>query len=243
MEIRRFYVNSDDITDNVVTICGDEFWHLTKVLRYKVGYQIIVCNDSDGKDYLCTIDLIEKDYAQATVCKIINNECKTKVGITLFQALPKGDKADLIVQKAVELGVQNIVFFNSDYVSEKKFNIDRLHKINVEACKQCGRSRLSKIYGLLTFDEMLQKLNNFDKVLVCYENEKLNGIKNELKSFNGDNLAIIIGSEGGFSEQEIDKCKLNSAVSVTLGNRIMRCETASIVVCGIVMYELGEMSR
>ena len=131
MEIRRFYVNSDDITDNVVTICGDEFWHLTKVLRYKVGYQIIVCNDSDGKDYLCTIDLIEKDYAKATVNRIIDNECKTKIGITLFQALPKGDKADLIVQKAVELGVQNIVFFNSDYVSEKKFNIDRLHKINV----------------------------------------------------------------------------------------------------------------
>ena len=161
----------------------------------------------------------------------------------MFQALPKGDKADLIVQKAVELGVQNIVFFNSDYVSEKKFNIDRLHKINVEACKQCGRSRLSKIYGLYTFDQMLQKLQGFDKVLVCYENEKINDIKNELKYFNGDNLAIIIGSEGGFSEREIDKCQSNGAVSVTLGNRIMRCETASIVVCGIAMYELGEMSR
>ena len=138
MDIKRFYVNADDITDNVVTILGDEFWHLTKVLRYKTGYQIIVCNNQDGKDYLCKITLIDKDYAQAIVQDIVDNECKTKVNVTLFQALPKGDKADLIVQKAVELGVQDIYFFNSSFVSEAKFNLDRLNKINVEACKQCG---------------------------------------------------------------------------------------------------------
>ena len=243
MEIRRFYVDCNDINEDVVTISGDEFWHLTKVLRYKVGYQIIVCNNKDGKDYYCTIKTIEKDYCTAIVQKICDNECKTKVAVTLYQALPKGDKIDLILQKAVELGVQDIVFFNSDYVSEKKFNLDRLNKINVEACKQCGRSRISNISGLLTFDKMLDSLKIYDKVIICYEDEKVNSIKCELENCTYNNIAIIIGSEGGFSEQEVDLCKKQGAVSVTLGSRIMRCETASIVTCGIVMYELGEMSR
>ena len=117
MDIRRFYVSEDDITDNVVTICGDEFWHLTKVLRYKVGYKIIVCNNVDGKDYLCKINFIDKDYCQAIIEDVFDNECKTKVEVSLFQALPKGDKADLILQKAVELGVKNIFFFSSEFVA------------------------------------------------------------------------------------------------------------------------------
>lgn len=243
MDIRRFYVNIDDICDNVVTICGDEFWHLTKVLRYKVGYQIIVCNNVDGKDYFCKIKLIDKDYAQAVIEDVVDNECKTKHNIALFQALPKGDKIDLICQKAVELGVQDIFVFESQYVAEKKFNLERLHKINVEACKQCGRSRTSNVYGLLAFDEVVGLLANFDKVIVCYEKEKANSIKAELQGEIGQNIAIVIGSEGGFSEQEISSFVQNGAKSVTLGSRIMRCETASIVACGILMYELGEMSR
>lgn len=243
MDIRRFYVSIDDITDNVVTICGDEFLHITKVLRYKKGYQIIVCNNNDGKDYYCTIKLIDKDYLQAEINYAEDNECKTKVELTLFQALPKGDKADLIVQKAVELGVSNIYFFNSCNVAEKKFNLDRLHKINVEACKQCGRSRTSYIYGLFEFEEILSLLHNFDKVIICYENEKENDIKTVLKTFKGESIAIIIGSEGGFNQNEVQMCKKFGANCVTLGRRIMRCETASIVTCGIVMYELGEMSR
>ncbi len=243
MEIRRFYVSQDDIIDNIVTICGDEFWHLTKVLRYKVGYKIIVCNNVDGKDYYCTIKRIEKDYCEAVIEDIKDNECKTKTEIILFQALPKGDKADLIVQKAVELGVSNIYLFESDFVAEKKFNLDRLNKINLEACKQCGRSRISNIFGLLSFEQMTELLGKFDKVLLCYENEKVNNIKSELTAFNGESIAIIIGSEGGFSEEEVAICKDKGASIVTLGSRIMRCETASIVVCGVVLYELGEMSR
>lgn len=243
MDIKRFYVSTDDITDNVVTICGDEFWHITKVLRYKKGYQIIVCNDMDGKDYYCKITLIEGDYLQAEITDVVENECKTKVDCVLYQALPKGDKADLIVQKAVELGVSNIVFFNSQNVAEKKFNQERLYKINVEACKQCGRSRLSDVNGLLEFDEVLGRLDFYDKVILCYENEKENDIKSALSTFKGERIAIVIGSEGGFTEKEVQSFKEFGAESVTLGSRIMRCETASIVTCGIVMYELGEMKK
>lgn len=241
MEIRRFYVKPEDIANDIVTISGNEFWHLTKVLRYKVGYNLIVCNNFDGIDYLCELCEISKDYAIAKVQEKLDNECKTKCKITLFQALPKGDKVDLITQKAVELGVSNIVFFNSDFVSESKFNLERLNKINVEACKQCGRSRISNIFGLVDFEQVVQNFDKFDKVVVCYENEKINSIKNELEGKNFENIAIVIGSEGGFSQSEIDVCKTNNASIVTLGKRILRCETASIVVCGLVLYALGEM--
>lgn len=243
MDIRRFYIAQEDICGNQVTISGDEFWHLTKVLRYKLGYSLIVCNNIDGNDYLCELTEISKDFARAEVKEIVPNECKTKAKITLYQALPKGDKADFITQKAVELGVSDIVFFNSDYVSEKKFNIERLNKINVEACKQCGRSRISNIKGLLSFDQMLCELDLFDKVILCYENEKINSIKSQLRGEKFENIALIVGSEGGFSEQEVEKAKQKGAEAVTLGSRILRCETASIVVCGVVLYELGEMDR
>lgn len=242
MDIKRFYVAKENIVGNCITITGDEFWHLTKVLRYKVGYSLIVCNNDDGNDYFCELKEIAKDYAVADIQKVVANECKTKAKITLYQALPKGDKSDFITQKAVEIGVSDIVFFNSDFVSEKKFNLERLNKINVEACKQCGRSRISNIKGLLEFDQMIDELNFYDKVIFCYENEKFNSIKAELGGKIFDNIALIVGSEGGFSEKEVEKAKQVGAKVVTLGKRILRCETASIVVCGIVMYELGEMS-
>lgn len=241
MEIRRFYVNEQDINGNLVTITGDEFWHLTKVLRHKVGYKIIVCNNVDGNDYYCNITEIGADYCLAEVQNVVANECKTSSSVTLLQALPKGDKADLIVQKAVELGVQNIVFFDSSCVSESKFNAERLNKINVEACKQCGRSRISNIYGLISFGEMLSCLEKFDKVIMCYEKENERSIKQGLQAISGDKIAVIIGSEGGFAEGEATAIQSHGGVSVSLGKRIMRAETASIVACGLIMYELGEM--
>lgn len=243
MDIKRFYVKSEDINDNICKITGNEFYHLTKVLRHKVGFVIIVCNNIDGKDYYAKLTEINKDFALAEIYDAIDNECKTNVDITLYQALPKGDKIDLITQKAVELGISNIKIFNSKYVSESKFNIDRLDRINLEACKQCGRSRVANINGVLDFSSMLLELDSYDKVLVCYENEKYNNFKTALDNFNGKSLALIIGSEGGFDIEEIEKIREHGGISVTLGSRILRAETASIVSVALAMYELGELNR
>ena len=243
MDIKRFYVDSEDISDGIITITGDEFNHLTRVLRYKVGYSLIACNNVDGLDYVATIKAINKDSATCKIDEIISNECKTNTAVTLYQALPKGDKIDLIVQKSIELGAGEIVVFNSENVAEKKHNIDRLNRINIEACKQCGRSRIATIRGVIEFDELISELNRYDKVIVCYEKEKINTFKNELSSRNIGSLAIIIGSEGGFSADEVLQIISSGGKSVTLGSRILRCETASIVTVGIAMYELGEMEK
>lgn len=244
MEIKRFYANLNNFIENEVVIDGGEFYHMTKVLRHKVGYKIIVSNNYDGKDYHCVVTQINKDSAVARIESVTDNECKTNVDITLFQALPKGDKIDFIVQKAVELGVSKINVFNSDYVSESKFNLDRQNKINIEACKQCGRSRIAAIDGLISYDETLLRAASSDLILFAYEKELHNDIKSVItKNKNIKSLAIIIGSEGGFNEEEVSRAKSIGAEVVTLGSRIMRCETASIICTGIVMYELGEMSR
>lgn len=243
MDIKRFYVSPELFDGDMIRIEGGEFNHLTRVLRHKVGYKIIVCNDADGIDYYAEITEINRDFVIAKVYDKQDNECKTNVEVTLYQALPKGDKIDLITQKAVELGVGNIVVFDSEYVSENKFNLDRLDKINVEACKQCGRSRVAKIRGKLAFDEMITELSRYDKVIVCYENEQINTFRSQLEGAKINNLALIIGSEGGFAEKEIEQIKSAGGVSVTLGSRILRAETASIVSIGLAMYELGEMVR
>ncbi|MEG1509038.1 MAG: RsmE family RNA methyltransferase [Clostridia bacterium] len=239
MEIKRFFANKEDFFDDKVNLHGDEFYHLTKVLRYKVGFNAIVCC-GDDLDYYCKVEKIEKDSAVLKITKKEANNCKTKHYITLFQALPKGDKMDLIVQKAVELGVSEIVFFNSKNVAETKFNLSRLQKICVEACKQCGRSFVPVTQGLLTFKQCAENLKTYDTQIVCYEDEKRLTLSQILKKA-GARVAVVIGSEGGFCPEEVEILKINGAFSVTLGKRILRCETASITALAIAMNDLGEM--
>ena len=135
MEIKRFFVDAENYDGKNIIVDGEEYIHMSKVLRHKVGYQIIV-NLDDGKDYYCVIREMGKDYAKAEVQKVVDNECKASASVTLFQALPKGDKLDFITQKCVELGVERIVPFLSKYVNETKFNLPRANRIALEARNQ-----------------------------------------------------------------------------------------------------------
>lgn len=240
MEIKRFFADKSDYADGFIIIDKDEFVHLTKVLRHKIGYKVIV-NLNDEKDYLGHIVEIAKDYAKIQVDEIIENQCKTKAEVTLFQALPKGDKFDFIIQKCVELGVKNITPFLSKFTNETKINHSRSERIALEACKQCGRSIKAEIGELIEFDEMVQKLKEFDTIIFPYEHATV-GSMAEIKGLEeGKKIALIIGSEGGFSPEEAQKIEECGGQILSLGKRILRCETASIISVGLVMYELGEL--
>ncbi len=242
MEIKRFFANQTALNDGIIVIDGDEYIHMSKVLRHKIGYKIIV-NLEDGKDYFCEIISMNKDNCQAKVESIKDNECKSSNSITLFQALPKGDKIDLIIQKAVELGVKNIVPFYSQYVNEKKFNLDRANKIADEACKQCGRAIKCKVADVVEFSKILQIIEAYDLVIMPYENCTCGSVKNIETLKSAKNIAVIIGSEGGFDQQEAEAIKQVGGHIVSLGKRILRCETASIVAITLLQYELGELSQ
>ncbi|MDE5990688.1 MAG: 16S rRNA (uracil(1498)-N(3))-methyltransferase [Clostridia bacterium] len=240
MEIKRFFANSQDNDGSNIKIYGEEFTHMTKVLRHKVGYKIIV-NLDDGKDYNCTLTEINSDFAIARIDSITENECRAKASVTLFQALPKGDKIDLIAQKCVELGVENIIPFTSRYTNESKFNHTRCQRIALEACKQCGRSRKAEIGELTDFDGLLNTLKDYDVIIMPYENSKVGKIGQVVGLESGKKIALIIGSEGGFCEEEVEKVRKLGGEIISLGKRILRCETASIVAVSLVMYELGEL--
>ena len=240
MEIKRFFAKGEDFDGSDVRICGEEFTHMTKVLRHKVGYKIIV-NLDDGKDYNCTLTKIDGDCAVARVDSVSENECKAKASVTIFQALPKGDKFDLIVQKCVELGAEKITPFLSRYTNENKFNSARAQRIALEACKQCGRSRRAEIGELIDFDLMLNQLKDYDVIIMPYENSKVGRIGDVANLTEGKKIALIIGSEGGFCKEEVESIKNLGGEIISLGKRILRCETASIVALSLVMYELGEL--
>ncbi len=240
MEIKRFFANQDSFDDKYIIIDGEEYLHMSKVLRHKVGYKIIV-NLDDGKDYYCSICDMNKDFAKAKVEKIVDNECKSSASVTLFQALPKGDRFDLIVQKCVELGVENIAPFLSKYTNENKFNSQRANRIALEACKQCGRARRAYVGELTDFDGMLALLKGYDTVILPYEHSKVGKLSDVIGLSAGKNIAVVIGSEGGFAEEEVERIVDVGGQVISLGKRILRCETAAVVTAALIMYELGDL--
>lgn len=236
MEHKRFFV--DNITSDKVIISGQEFLHMTKVLRLKIGYEIILCDNSNF-DFYAKITNIQKDSAEAVIFdkKINYNETRTQV--ILFQALCK--EFDFIVQKAVELGVTKIVPYISKFTNVKSINHDRLEKIIINASKQCNRAKVMQLNPVISFNDALEYTKkDLIPSIIFYEACKENII---LSIDNRDisKVGIFIGSEGGFSIEEIDLAKSYNLEVASLGKRILRAETACIVATTLVLNELGEL--
>ncbi len=239
MELRRFFVSPSAVQDGKIIIENEEFFHLKNVLRMKIGFKVIVCLN-DGFDIYGTIEKIEKDFAVVSIDEKIQREMLSHK-ITLFPALLKNNKLDFVIQKAVELGVAEIFPYTNQNTSETKFNVERANRIALEAGKQCGSADLTIVHDVLSFDEVLKMFSNFDCVVLPYEDEMMKSFKE--CNFNGQNYALVIGSEGGFCKSEIDLAKENGAEIVTLGKRILRADTASIVSVALLQNELGELER
>jgi RNA methyltransferase, rsmE family len=249
----KFFIKTDNIKENEeIHIIGNDVNHLKNVLRKKVDDKITVCNSDTSINYECIIIEIEEN---KIICKIVNEEesvSESKLNITIFQGLPKADKMELIIQKATELGVKSIVPVNTKRTivklkdKDKQNKVSRWQKIAEVAAKQSGRDIIPKIENIIDISNL--EFNEYDKILVLYENEERVSIKDEIekiKNSNKENLdiGIIIGPEGGLDDTEIEKLKLKSNVSVvTLGKRILRTETVALVVSGILMYELGDLN-
>ncbi|MBO5926793.1 MAG: 16S rRNA (uracil(1498)-N(3))-methyltransferase [Clostridia bacterium] len=235
-DLRRFFVSK---IEEPLTIDGEEFRHAVNVLRIKEGEEIIVC-DGSGYEYVCMVDEILKKQLCLSVLEKRLCETEAKTEVTLIAGYLKGDKTELVVQKAVELGVKNIVVFDSEYssayMSENK--LLRLNKVAVEASKQCGRAVVPKVEYANGFNQALEfGLNAKNKLFAC-EFAKSSDI--ELFELSGS-TAIVVGSEGGFSVKESELAEEMGYKKIFLGKRILRAETASIALLGIIMYSLKEL--
>ncbi len=233
MEIKRFFGSKNG--DKIV-LSGREYYHCVKVTRHKAGYSLICCI-GDGKDYHCTIDEIKDDSVICSIERIEENKSETKVPFVLCQALCK--EFDFVLQKGVELGVTEIVPYVSERTNIKKFSLDRAESIILDAAKQCGRAVLPIINDVVSYDEALKYASKFDNKVFCYENERTHSIKSVIKE--PSSTALIIGSEGGFSEKEVDFAMQLEFNIVTLGRRILKVETAAITALILALDALGDI--
>lgn len=237
--MRRFFV--DKIDNQKLVVSGDQFLHMTKVLRMKEGDSFLaICGDS--KEYECRIAEISSGRA---ICEVVSERLVStdaEANVAVFQACVKGDKFDLIIQKLSELGIKRLVPFDSDF-SIAKCQADktpRYNKIATEACKQCRRTVPMEVSSPMKFSAMLEEIKKYGMVVFCNEHETSRPLRTLFEGFLGS-VAIIVGSEGGFSPNEIEKLQNAGVKSITLGKRILRAETAAIVTAGCVMMLLGEM--
>lgn len=235
MEIRRFFIEPSNRQNDLVTINGDEFLHLKKVLRLKARFKIIVCFN-DGYEHYCTLVTVSDKYAVAKI-DLSKKTDDTLYDVTLFAGLLKGGKTDYVIQKCVELGVKKIVPYISRNTVEKKFNIDRANKISFESAKQCGSSLITEVTDAVTFDDVLTLSAEYKNKCFFYEDEAENSIDG-FSPMSGD-TAVVVGSEGGFTPDEAEKASNAGFCVLSLGKRILRADTASVVSTALILYKLG----
>ena len=245
----RFFTDSP--ADDIITVRGSDASHISLSLRMKPGEKITFCHS--GMDYNCAIDNITAEEVSCRVESISPAVSEPTVQLTIYQAYPKQDKLEHIIQKTTELGAVRIVpFISSRCVArpdkasfEKK--LPRLKKIAEEAAKQSGRGMIPEVAQLMTFSEAVEDLKKNDLSLICYENggEKLSTVSFPEGGGNAGkgkgSIGVMIGSEGGFERSEADAAVNAGAVSIWLGERILRCETCPVAVTAIIMNLTGNM--
>lgn len=244
----KFFVNEEQIKEDKINIIGEDINHIKNVIRLKIDDELCICSKQTFKSYICKIISINNDNITCQIEKQIEETTESNVYIHIFQGLPKADKFESIIQKSTEIGVKEItpVIMKRTIVKldekDKIKKIDRWKKIAEMASKQSKRDILLKVNNIINFENIFEIIKEYDIVLVAYENEKENKLKNVLKSINQKDLkiAVIIGPEGGINEKEIELCGENKVIPVTLGKRILRTETAPIVISSNILYELEE---
>ncbi len=245
----QFFVEPQQIhiDDRTVMITGNDVNHIKNVLRMKIGEEIAVSNGQDGKEYRCGIREYTED---AVLCELrfIKDGVELPSRIYLFQGLPKADKMELIIQKAVELGVYQVIPVAMKRcvvkLDDKKAasKITRWQGIAEAAAKQSKRGIIPQIMKVMTFAQAMEYSQKAQVRLVPYElAEGMDRTRRMIGQIQpGQDIAVFIGPEGGFDEDEICRAMEDGIQPITLGKRILRTETAGMTVLSILMYHLEE---
>lgn len=241
----KFFIKADQVNNNKVYIIGEDVNHIKNVLRMKIGDTFNVCNETNSENYVVEISNLNNEKIECEITEKLENVAESNVKVHIYQGLPKADKMELIIQKSVELGVDKITPIEMKRCvvkldgKDKVKKVERWQKISEVAAKQCGRDIIPQICSVKNVKEMCSEFNQYDVVVLCYENEKQTLLKDVLNDINNTDLkiAIIVGPEGGIDETEVEFMKQNGAKVVSLGSRILRTETVSLYLMSIIMYE------
>lgn len=245
--MHKFFTPAELFTDTHAVIRGDDVKHIYKVLRVTKGEKVAI-NNLCGEEFLGEIEEVNKQEVIVKILEKFDTNNESNLEIYLFQGMPKASKMDLIVQKGVELGIKEFIPVITSRVDVKlkgEFKkLDRLNKIALEASKQSKRSHIAKILEPISFDEALSEMKEMDLIVVPYENATGYGVKSMAKVIGDKDIqkiAVVIGPEGGFEEEEIEMLKNIDAHIVTLGPRILRTETAGFTCSSLLQYEFGDL--
>ncbi len=244
----RFFVAPEMICDGIVTITGDDAHHISRSLRMAAGETVTVC-DMQAHEYLCELTDFLSDRVLARVRSSMPSETEPPYFAHVYQALPKGEKLDSVIQKSVECGASAITTFESERCivrlkgenEEKK--LERRRRIAVEAAKQSGRGILPTVFPSLSFSEALREAAKADLALFCYEDERGESLASVLQAAREAGLpphptiSLMVGSEGGFSAAEAAAARAAGMRQVGLGKRILRTETAASFALSCLVYE------
>lgn len=246
--MHRFYVDKSQINNNKIVILGPDVNHIKNVLRMKIDEEITV-SDGQNKEYYCIIEKMDKNEIFLKINSFDINNTELKSQIILFQAIPKKDKMELIIQKAVELGAMQIVPVITNRVivkiDDKKREIKKMERwqsISESAAKQSRRGIIPIVKPIHSFNQAIEYLKELDISLIAYENARGIDKTKEIISNIKDNskIGIFIGSEGGFTETEVEIAKQKNIIPISLGRRILRTETAGLAILSMLMLELDE---
>ena len=241
----RFFMAGTNIAGGMAVLRGRDAEHV-RVLRLRPGEDLIIC-DAQGTDYKCRLVSAEPDKVEAEVIEVVPCPAEPSVAVTVLCGLPKGDRVDYIIQKCVEAGASEIVFFLSERcvarpdAPEKK--LERWQRIAEEAAKQSGRGIIPQVSWAGEYVEALNIANQKELKIFLYETgerEALNAVLEANKEVK--TAAIVTGPEGGFAEFEAKLAKICGLHVCSMGERILRCETAPVVAVTALMYATGNLS-
>ena len=249
--MHKFFTPKELINGDVAKIIGDDVKHIYTVHRISEGEKVTL-NNCEGIEYLGKVTSVSKQEVLIEILEKLELNNESDIKIYLFQGLPKSQKMDLIVQKGTELGITEfipIITHRVDVKLKGEFKkLDRLNRIALEAAKQSKRSIIPKVSEPIEFEEVLERINSLDLLIVPYENANNFGIKTLINKLRKENIidnvksvGIFVGPEGGIEEYEIERLKDKGAHIVTLGKRILRTETAGFVATSLIQYELSDL--
>ncbi|MGN0384783.1 MAG: 16S rRNA (uracil(1498)-N(3))-methyltransferase [Lachnospiraceae bacterium] len=242
----HFFVEPSQINDKTVIITGGDVNHIKNVLRMKVGEEVAVSNGVDGKEYRCGIAAFEEDRVVLELRFVKEDGLELPSRVHLYQGLPKADKMELIIQKAVELGVYEIIPVETKRAVVKldakkaKQKTERWQAIAEAAAKQSKRRIIPMVREPISFWKAVEEASSMEVKLIPYElAEGMDRTRERMENLpeNAD-IAVFIGPEGGFDEKEVELAMQNGIEAITLGKRILRTETAGFTVMAWIMYQL-----
>jgi 16S rRNA (uracil1498-N3)-methyltransferase len=245
--MKHCFILPEQIKQHKVVLSGSEAVYVTRVLRLRPGDALIV-SDGQGKSYRIRLSRLTKEVEGVIEEEIFFN-AEPSVQITLVQSLPKSDKMEMIIQKCTELGVQEIIPLKANrsiikLTGEKlKQRVQRWERVAIEAAKQCQRVKVPRVSEPMFLENILTAMPPQAKGIMPWEEERRVSFRQVLKKTKEKKIFLFIGPEGGFEQKEVTLAKKYNVVTVSLGKRILRTETAALATVTMILYEFGDLGE